>query len=114
MVPLGLIGNIGMTEMLVILMIGLLLFGSRLPEVGRSLGRGLMEFKKGLKGFQDQVDDVEREADRRVDEELRRQEQQRLAGPAKSPVPEEPLPPQAEARPETPGPGSGTQPRQDP
>lgn len=40
--------NIGMTELLVILAIGILLFGKRLPEVGRSIGKGLLEFKKGL------------------------------------------------------------------
>ena len=36
-------------EWLVVLAIGLLLFGKRLPEVGRSLGQGINEFKKGLK-----------------------------------------------------------------
>ena len=42
--------NLGMGEVLVILIVALLIFGSRLPEVGRSLGRGLVEFKEGLKG----------------------------------------------------------------
>jgi sec-independent protein translocase protein TatA len=32
------------------------LFGKRLPEVGRSLGKGIIEFKKGLKGLEDEVD----------------------------------------------------------
>lgn len=40
----------------VILVIGLLLFGKRLPEVGRSLGKGIVEFKKGLKGIEDEVE----------------------------------------------------------
>lgn len=43
-------------EMLVIMVIGLLLFGKRLPEVGKSLGKGIVEFKKGLKGIEDDVD----------------------------------------------------------
>ena len=43
-------------EMLVILAIGLLLFGKRLPEVGKSLGKGIVEFKKGLKGIEDEID----------------------------------------------------------
>lgn len=46
---LGFIGNFGMMEWAVILVIALLLFGRRLPEVGRSLGTGIREFKKGLK-----------------------------------------------------------------
>ncbi|HMS16433.1 MAG TPA: twin-arginine translocase TatA/TatE family subunit, partial [Planctomycetota bacterium] len=41
---LAFIGPIGGPEMIVILVVGLLIFGNRLPEVGRSLGRGLMEF----------------------------------------------------------------------
>jgi sec-independent protein translocase protein TatA len=39
--------NIGPTELLVILVIALLVFGpSRLPEVGRTIGKGLREFRK--------------------------------------------------------------------
>lgn len=48
-------GNLGTTEVLVILVVALLLFGKRLPEVGRSLGRALMEFKRGLRGIEDQI-----------------------------------------------------------
>ncbi|MBY0309318.1 MAG: twin-arginine translocase TatA/TatE family subunit, partial [Phycisphaerales bacterium] len=40
-------------EWVVILIIALLLFGKRLPEVGKSLGKGIVEFKKGLKGVDD-------------------------------------------------------------
>jgi sec-independent protein translocase protein TatA len=36
--------------------VGILLFGKRLPEVGRSLGKGIIEFKKGLKGLEDEVE----------------------------------------------------------
>jgi sec-independent protein translocase protein TatA len=36
-------------------LVALLLFGKRLPEVGRSLGRGIAEFKKGLHEVQDEV-----------------------------------------------------------
>jgi len=45
-----------MGELLVIAAIGLLLFGKRLPEVGRSLGKGIVEFKKGLKGIDEDVE----------------------------------------------------------
>lgn len=45
----------GGMEWLIIAAIGLLLFGKRLPEVGKSLGQGIVEFKKGLKGIEDQT-----------------------------------------------------------
>src|SRR5689334_8053682 len=45
----------GVTEWLIIGAIGLLLFGKRLPEVGRSLGKGIVEFKKGLAGIDDDI-----------------------------------------------------------
>lgn len=43
-------------DLIVVLVIGLLLFGRKLPEVGRSLGKGIVEFKKGLKGVEDDID----------------------------------------------------------
>ncbi len=46
----------GGPEWIIILIIGLLLFGKRLPEVGKSLGKGIVEFKKGLKGIEDDVE----------------------------------------------------------
>lgn len=50
------IGLPGPEEMIVICIIGVILFGKRLPEVGRSLGKGIVEFKKGLKGIEDEVE----------------------------------------------------------
>lgn len=47
---LGFIGTPGPMEMMVIFVVAVILFGGRLPEVGRSLGRSLVEFKKGLGG----------------------------------------------------------------
>jgi sec-independent protein translocase protein TatA len=47
---LGLLGNLGTTEILLILGVILLLFGaSKIPELMRSMGSGIGEFKKGLK-----------------------------------------------------------------
>lgn len=43
-------------EWIVLLVLGLLIFGRRLPEVGRSLGRGIVEFKKGIKGIEEEVE----------------------------------------------------------
>ena len=47
-------GPLGVPEMIVIGIIALLLFGKRLPEVARSLGKGVVEFKKGLNGIDDE------------------------------------------------------------
>jgi sec-independent protein translocase protein TatA len=49
-------GSLGPMEMMLIMGLGVLLFGKRLPEVGRSLGRGIVEFKKGLNGVGDDFD----------------------------------------------------------
>jgi sec-independent protein translocase protein TatA len=48
--------NLGTQEILVLLVLGVLLFGRRLPEVGRYLGKGIVEFKKGMKGLEDEVE----------------------------------------------------------
>ena len=47
-------GGIGAPEMLIFGTIALLLFGKRLPEVARSLGQGVGQFKKGLSGLQEE------------------------------------------------------------
>lgn len=46
----------GPFEIVIILVVALLLFGRRLPEVGRSLGRGIVEFKRGVKGLEDEIE----------------------------------------------------------
>ena len=48
----------GPWELLVIALFGLLIFGKRLPEVGKSLGKSIVEFKKGLKGIEDDMEDA--------------------------------------------------------
>jgi sec-independent protein translocase protein TatA len=45
-----------MPELLIVGIVALLLFGKRLPEVARSLGKGIVEFKKGVHGIEDDVD----------------------------------------------------------
>lgn len=52
----ALLPNLGPTEMMVVMGIAVLLFGKRLPEVGRSLGKGIVEFKKGLNGITEELD----------------------------------------------------------
>lgn len=46
----------GPFELVVFGTIALLLFGKRLPEVARSLGKGIVEFKKGVRGIEDDVE----------------------------------------------------------
>ena len=43
-------------EIIIVLVIALLLFGTRLPKVARSLGQGVREFKGGLKDIQADVE----------------------------------------------------------
>lgn len=47
--------GIGPTEMVIAGIIAVLLFGSRLPEVARSLGKSFVEFKKGVRGIEEEV-----------------------------------------------------------
>ncbi len=54
-VPMG-------AEWIVIALLGLLIFGKRLPEVGKSLGQGIVQFKKGLKGVEEEIEQVDVEA----------------------------------------------------
>jgi len=49
-------------ELMAIMVIALLLFGKRLPDVARSLGKGVVEFKKGLKGVEDDVSQADHQA----------------------------------------------------
>ena len=58
---LALFGPIGMPEMVVIAALGLLIFGRKLPEVGRSVGRSIVEFKRGLADVKDDIDKTSKE-----------------------------------------------------
>jgi sec-independent protein translocase protein TatA len=53
--------NLSPAEMLVIGGLAVLLFGKRLPEVGRSLGRSVVELKKGLRGVEDEIAQIKNE-----------------------------------------------------
>ena len=70
-------------EWIVILVVALLIFGKRLPDVGKSMGKGIVEFKKGLKGMKEEMDEINNEVEdatnRTEDEE---QEPRRLSDSA--------------------------------
>jgi len=81
-------GGIGYGEVLLILFVALLVFGRRLPEVGRSLGQGLNEFKRGLKAPPDE--DAEAEIKDAATSES-------LPAPPEAPAPPPPSEPKEEA-----------------
>ncbi|HPD15876.1 MAG TPA: twin-arginine translocase TatA/TatE family subunit [Planctomycetota bacterium] len=53
--PLAIFQNLGMPELIIIGIITLLIFGPRLPSVMRSIGKGIVEFKKGLRDTGEEV-----------------------------------------------------------
>jgi sec-independent protein translocase protein TatA len=48
--------NFGPWEMMILAGVCLLFFGNRLPSVMRSLGKSVVEFKKGIAGIEDEID----------------------------------------------------------
>jgi len=56
MVPFAFFQNLGTPEMMIIAFVSLLIFGNRLPSVMRSLGKSVTEFKKGVSGIEDDID----------------------------------------------------------
>ena len=64
--PFGFIGMPGHLELLIIAGVILLLFGNRLPSVMRSLGRGVVEFKQGLRGVEEDLSEAAGGSDSRI------------------------------------------------
>jgi sec-independent protein translocase protein TatA len=48
--------SVGPMEMLILAFVCLLIFGNRLPSAMRSLGKSVTEFKKGISGIEDEID----------------------------------------------------------
>ena len=67
--------NIGLPEIAIILVIALIVFGpKRLPELGRSMGKGIREFKSSLSSDKDDDDEVPEIERSRADTAVRAEE----------------------------------------
>ena len=78
-------GNLGMTEILIIMVIILLLFGAkRIPEIAGSFGKGINEFKRNIGDAQRAITEAPREESRTI-------------APAQPPVAATPIAPEEEA-----------------
>jgi TatA/E family protein of Tat protein translocase len=67
-------GNIGFPELLIILAIALLIFGpKKLPEVGKSIGRAIREFRKASDEIKEKIDqEIQADEFREIKEELKK------------------------------------------
>ncbi len=61
-----------------IFLIVLLIFGKKLPDVARSLGKSLTQFKKGLREVEDEIEQTKQDIDKEVDDT-----RQNIAGQSK-------------------------------
>lgn len=68
----------GPMEMIVILVVAVLLFGKRLPEIARGMGKSVTEFKKGLKETTKDIDkddlDISSDIEADIDEDVKSQD----------------------------------------
>ena len=88
-------GSIGMPELIIIFVIALIIFGPRkLPELGRSLGKSLAEFKKASNELKSTLEEEIRLEEQRSAIEERKATTQSVTAPPANPTPvvEEPVP----------------------
>jgi sec-independent protein translocase protein TatA len=61
-------GNLGAGEIILIVLVVLLLFGAKkIPELARGIGKGMSEFKKGLKDVESEIKSTDTES-KKIDE----------------------------------------------
>lgn len=61
-------GNLGAGEIILILLVILILFGAKkIPELARGIGKGMSEFKKGLKEVENEIKDADKKEDKTTD-----------------------------------------------
>jgi sec-independent protein translocase protein TatA len=82
-------GSIGMPELIIIFVIALIIFGPRkLPELGRSLGKSLAEFKKASNELKSTLEEEIRLEEQRASlEERKAAAAQSVTAPAANPTP---------------------------
>jgi TatA/E family protein of Tat protein translocase len=81
-------GPIGMPELVIIMVIALIIFGPRkLPELGRSIGRSLNEFKKASNELRSTLDE-----EIRIEEQRSSERQKPPAAPTSTPGEEAGIP----------------------
>lgn len=62
-------GNLGVPELLVILLIVLVFFGSKkIPELAQGLGKGIREFRKAAREIQEDEDEPRKDSSKRIDD----------------------------------------------
>ena len=114
--PPILLGTLGMTDTLILMVMALVVFGPRrLPQIGRQIGKLMYEFRKASNDFKFQMEEelrLSEEADRRKKEEERQRSLAALAATEQASVSADPPAPVQAA--ESPHPGEGTYPVQDP
>ncbi len=58
-------GNLGAGEIILILLVILILFGAKkIPELAKGLGKGMSEFKKGLKDVESEIKDADKDSNK--------------------------------------------------
>ena len=58
-------GNLGAGEIILILLVVLILFGAKkIPELAKGLGKGMSEFKKGLKDVEGEIIDADKDSNK--------------------------------------------------
>lgn len=83
------LGSIGMPELIIIFVIALIIFGPRkLPELGRSLGKSLAEFKRASNELRSTLEEEIRLEERKTEEQKAKVEESKIAETPATPVEE--------------------------